>query len=91
VQATGKTGALRHGYQTGAALGAWRLGPGPRGLELSAHVTSRSEYWLAQWPVDAVLDVGPSQQWTWRDVRVEPDGADAVRVFLAGDPERSRR
>lgn len=70
LRVSGTAGAVRVGYQVAAQLGAWRLEllpVVPKAYRVEAQIRAVSEYWLAQTPLDLVLDMG-TQQWTWRAI-----------------------
>jgi len=86
MRVRGVSGELRHGYQQAAALGAWAIESEDRvGYVFRAVVEAESDIWLAQRPLDLILELGPVE-WTWH--RVEPDlGDGVVRVVLARRPD----
>ncbi len=64
----GHSGRVMAGYQCAAHLGAWMLVPsGPGRFSVTAQVGTVSEHWLAQEPLDLVLDV-PGGEWHWHGV-----------------------
>ena len=88
VRVEGHTGALCVGYQVAATLGVWALEllpELPRRYRFEAKVTAVSEHWLAQRPIDVVVDVGP-KRWLWRGVEPSLAGA-TLTLTLQGMPQ----
>src|SRR5512139_1116384 len=81
VTVHGSRGALRHGYQHAARLGAWTLERiGRRRFCVSAVVTDRHAYWSRQMPLDLVLELdlgGASYRWP----AVAPPTADGLTTW----------
>lgn len=90
LRVSGTAGALRVGYQEAATLGAWemeQLPTLPRAYRVSARLMSLSDYWIAQTPLDLVLEVG-GEAWRWRDVTpVITPHFDRITLTLRQAPE----
>lgn len=79
--AAGASGDIRHGYQTAARLGPWRMeSDGPRRFRCSAIVTYRHASWLAASPLDLRLRIG-DEFWVWHGV--SPAWEDDAHVSFA--------
>jgi hypothetical protein len=95
----GKAAVVRHGYQTAAEIGKWRLAPRmqtdirDRGGEeyyfFEGEIQTCDAFWITQEPWEVRLPMGRTT-WVWADVRRVVRDGQTLHADLLGPPQIER-